>query len=431
MKSAALRSVALAALFAACAPDSDAPDVVVLAFNDTTRTYEPRKVKLETVTDVVTLEGQVAKITASAEFNLLALNGVCTALELGDTETVRTAITRDEGARVHVSYIERDGELIPSDFHSLNLATTYYNFEQASKFFQRIGGLDPATFGTPEVFYFPKVSFLGGDLTDNAFFFPTINSFMVLPFVAIQQIPLSINIGVIGHEYSHAVFNHQVFNGKGPVAEGTCSGLLFPTPALNLYKALDEGIADVFGTGVSCNADFSACSPNFIAQSLPESLAAPRRIDEVQCMTQSHWTSLQTQDLNRFTGQEGTHYVIGTVFASSMWRAAEDPQVVAKLGVGEARAQMFQTLYRALAGGGTGTGFRELAVGISNSLNQTNFRLDSTDTVKGVLDVVVESATDPDLKHALCATFMDRFGLTHLQLKSCPQTTKAFTECQR
>src|SRR5690606_11399001 len=150
------------AALAACGPSAEnAPDVVVLAFNDTTRKYEPRAVKLETLTDLVSLEGSAARITGSAEFDLARMLGVCEALQLGDTETVRTAITLDEGTGVHVSYIERDGTLIPADFDSLNLATTYYNFEQASKFFQKVGGLDPAKFGTPQVYYFPFVSLLG------------------------------------------------------------------------------------------------------------------------------------------------------------------------------------------------------------------------------------------------------------------------------
>ncbi len=431
MKSALYAALAFSAALAGCGPSAEnAPDVVVLAFNDVTRRYEPRSVKLETVTDLVALEGQAARLTGGAEFDLLKLGPVCDALQLGDTETVKTAITLDEGTGVHVSYVERGEELIPSDFHSLNLATTYYNFEQASKFFKKVGGLDPAKFGTPQVYYFPAVTLLG-EMKDNAFYFPTTNSFYVLPFEAFQQVPMSINIGIIGHEYSHAVFNHVVFDNTAPVPDGSCTGILFPTPALNLYKSLDEGIADVFGTGISCSADFALCSPNFISQSLPEKLSAPRRIDEVHCMTDNLWSALQTEDLNVFTGDQAKHYLVGTVFAASMWRAAEDPQVVGKLGAGEARSQMFQALFKALNGGGSGIGMRQLAVGISNSLNQLNFRLDSTDTAKGVLDVVVESAVDPDLKNALCASFMDRFGLTHQQLKSCPATTKPFTQCTR
>ena len=293
-----------------------------------------------------------------------------------------------------------------------------------------MGGLKQSDFGTPNVYYFGDVSFDGStQAKDNAFFFSLVNGFLILPFDVLQQVPLSINLGVLGHEYTHRVFNYRVFDNAlfPPVLLNWSSGFA-ETPGLNLLKSLDEGLADTFGTGVTCAADLSTCNPEFIGLSLPPPHPDARRLDKPHCMTQALQTSMLSSTGGTFTGT-ASQYVVGTILGSSLWRAANDAAVVQKLTVGEARKQLYQGLYRSLAGGGTGTGIRELVAAAVN--DQSQFRLDTTPTTKGVLDVFVEGMTDPLLKSSVCSAFMDRFGYSLADLKSCPATAKSYNDCPR
>ena len=48
-----------------------------------------------------------------------------------------------------------------------------------------------------------------------------------------------------------------------------------------------------------------------------------------------------------------------------------------------------------------------------------------------VLDAVIDGATDPALKQALCSAFMDRFGLTPTDFLRCPAAAASYNECSR
>ena len=75
-------------------------------------------------------------------------------------------------------------------------------------------------------------------LTDNTLYLSFIKSFVVAPFKTEQLIPLSMNIGVIGHETAHRVFNFKALSDEGiHPALGAWS-----LDAFNLLKSLDEGV---------------------------------------------------------------------------------------------------------------------------------------------------------------------------------------------
>lgn len=426
MRRGRFRALALLVLVS-CAPSRPAPvKVVVLKFSDTTRKYEPRTVELTTPTDIVSLEGPVGTFRGGAKF---VLDLADPNLNPGNPETFRKAVTRDEGSPVKISWIDREGVLTPGDFHSLNLATTYYNIEQSFSFFEKVGGLTEKEFGRPNVYYFPDFVIAKDPEKDNAFYFSLIQGFLILPFNQLQQVPLSINIGVVGHEYSHAVFNYRVFN-KDLLPRVLLSWQASPvgSPALNLLKSLDEGIADVFGTGITCSSDLVTCNPEFIALSLPAPHPENRRLDKPHCMTPGMKTALQSQNFGEFQFASG-QYLVGSVLASSLWRATEDAEVVRKLSAGEARKQMFQGLYRSLAGTGGAPGLRELVA--SAASDQNLLRLGTIPEAKGVLDAIADGMTDPLLKASVCSAFLDRFGLTLQDLKSCPGTARSFNECAK
>ncbi|MGI5864550.1 MAG: hypothetical protein ACOX6T_21220 [Myxococcales bacterium] len=422
------RSLLLAALLlAACGPGGTPPvDVVALIFNPETGRYEPRQVQLKTPTDLVAMKGPLLELYGDASFNY-DTSDPALANAGNDPAKISEAMTKDEGSDVKVAYIDRQGILVPADFHSLNIVTSYYNFERAFDFFAGIGGLSAESFGKRKVYYFPEFKFRGKTLQDNALFFPPMQSFMILPFEAYKQVPFAINLGIVGHEYSHAVINYRLFDADPlpRVFEAWYSDV-FPTPGLNLLKSIDEGFADLFGTGVTCSSSFLTCDTGFMAHSVPDNIASSRRIDGIHCMSKELSDALNSQTTESFT-DASNEYRIGSVFASSLWRAAEDTTVVQKLTLGEARRQVFEGAFKALGEGSSG--IRGL---IANATNlQSNFRLDSGAAARGVLDVIVESMTDPALKSAVCSAFADRFDMPLRWMPSCPETAAPFTDCKR
>jgi len=245
----ARHSVALAlfAIGTSCAPDSKPPvDVMILAYSYDAGVYQPQRVQLTTPTDLVALRGPVATLLGGAHFDESDQN-LADVPATASAQEVREAITKNAGSAVHVSYIESGGVLVPADFHSLNLVTSYYNFERAFGFFESIGSLTTAAFGTPEVYYFATFVQETEPEMDNAAFDPLLGGFFILPFEALQQVPLALNTGVIGHEYTHRVFNYRLFD-KAPLPAPYYhwnTGTELSTPGYNLLRSVDEGIADL------------------------------------------------------------------------------------------------------------------------------------------------------------------------------------------
>ncbi|MBI5543144.1 MAG: hypothetical protein HY901_04605, partial [Deltaproteobacteria bacterium] len=100
-------------------------------------------------------------------------------------------------------------------------------------------------------------------------------------------------------------------------------------------------------------------------------------------------------------------------------------------GQSEARKQVFQALWNAQGGGGSDSliPWREL---IQNAAaDQLKFNLKTQNGVPSVLDAVIDGATDPKVKSALCSAFMDRFGLSKAQIGRCPVTAESYKECIR
>ena len=258
-----------------CTPKPAPVTVVAQTYNYGTGKYENQQVTLTTPTDICTMQGTVANIYAGAKFVIdytdPALQQATTTAEL--IKTIRKA----PGSPVRVGFTDSGGALVPADTDSLTVTTAYYNFERAFAFFNRIGVVNPSTFGTPFVYYNADLEMAGKKSNDNLLFMSLVQSF--LPIDQLNQVPLAVNIGVIGHEYSHAIFNFRV-HGQQPIPTipTQWASQVATTPGANLLAALDEGQADVFGTGVTCSDDFTNCNPVFIGDSLPSSLSEARRL---------------------------------------------------------------------------------------------------------------------------------------------------------
>jgi hypothetical protein len=438
MRQRSLWALAAAALLlASCGPGGQGPfEVVVLVYNSETGTYEPRQVTLTTPTDIARLEGKAARLVGGAKF---VDNGDLT-IDLS-AEAALQHITKNPGGPVNASYIESQGALVPADFHSLNMATTYFNFERARDFFvNKLGGtLNETRFGVPNVYYFAEYVERGELVSDNAMFMALARGFFIMPFQTLQQVPMAINQGIVGHEYGHAVFNYLV-DGSVPFPRpynDWANGLLLgATPGANLIASLQEGAADVFGVGTTCSDDLVTCDTAFMGSSLPAEFLDARRVDRAHCMDETLWSNLETTGYGDFTDFRvsckpfGCHYVIGSVFASAMWAAGRDAAAVEKLGQTGARKQMFQALWNAEGGANGATSWGDL-LDLATDQRYFSLKVQPGSQLQTVLDSVIEGAEDPTMKDALCGAFMDRFGLPRSQFKRCPPTAQPMRDCVR
>ena len=175
-------------------------------------------------------------------------------------------IVKDKGGDVRAHYVDRSGVLWPADFHTWNLVTTYYNFERSYAYFNAIyDGVDPVELRPMRVHYWADVQLNSPSLTDNILYLSFVKSFVITPFLTNKLIPLSMNVGVVGHETAHRVFNFKALSDSGiHPALGTWS-----LEAFNLLKSLDEGLADFHGFSVTCG-EAAGCRPNFLAISLDD-----------------------------------------------------------------------------------------------------------------------------------------------------------------
>lgn len=228
-------------LLAGCDPDP--VRVELLAYDEATDAYDFQTVTLETIDDLNELDGRATSLIGGAAFTYDLRDGY---LEWDDT-----------GHPAAFAAIEVDGVLIPEDFDSLAMVSIYYNIELSLLFFERIGM--PRDFLVHlETYYWPRFKTINVDGTtemavDNAYYmYMTRNqrAFFVFPFEQFQWIPMSMNSGIMTHEFSHAVFDELV---DEPNRELIAQ---MNAPSVNFLYGLNEGWADYMAAARTGDPDF-------------------------------------------------------------------------------------------------------------------------------------------------------------------------------
>ncbi len=414
----------LAMAFAAmgCAPTESSPISTVAV------TYEPAPVAkygLNPVTlttiypadggSFTGLTGSVAQLVGGVQ---IVVDPNDPALNAAQTEDqVRSAVIKDTGGSVSASFVTSGGVQWPADFQSQNMVTTYYNFERAFRFYNLLGWTQDLA-GTPKVYYW--ADFVQGStgtpsLTDNAAFSSLVGGFLILPFNTLQAVPLPMNLGVIGHEYSHFQLSTRVFDLEAEphyYTDWAGSDLSSVNPGANTLTARDAGFADFFGVGVTCGGPINpdACRTNFLIDSIIDD-GSLRDVAAPHCYDTALYTQVTADSLNDFVA--GSYeYELGSVFANALWLSANDPNVVGALGRANAIQQTMQTLYNALDvdlvvtdQAQSGLSLRTLLTLDDKNNTSTNFT-----PAWAVANLVVAHATDPALGTALCTHFMTNLG---------------------
>jgi len=374
--------------------------MAVLQWDPASRVYELRVASIETLDDVAALQGEAAVAVGNARI------------------TVGQSRIRVTGsADVHAEFIEHDGVLYPSDFHSLGLATAYFNFERA-RAYALARGMEPETLRRVPFYYHPEMylSDSGPDgETDNAAWFPALRSFLLFPFDAFQEIPLAMNQGVIAHEYGHGIFTAEVHGGVWPPPwlAGWCpDGACTEANGVRMLDVLEEGFADAWAVGVTRDPWFTHHSISALGDGRLVAGFVPSR----HCHSQARFEAaiaeaadLPPADQERYWAAK--KYEVGTGVAGALYRAGCVDFAVEQ-GACQARDRcvegdwdrydrVMETLLRAYRAS-------------ENSLA----RLAETDpdgsefgTFAAVARSIAAAAEDDALRLALCAAFSDRLAI--------------------
>jgi hypothetical protein len=372
--------------------------------------FKPQVVTLTTLEDPTTMKGSLGHI----------LGGVSITEDPADPafyqarsiEQLIAAMVKNDGGEPRATFLDKDDALWPMDFDTWNMATAYYNIEQTTDYFSKLG-VTYEQMGNLPIYYFADyraVNTQGGPVEqqfDNAYFHSLLQAFFILPFEQLQKVPLSINPGVIAHEYSHHIFNVLAYGGERippifqtwPDQAATKEEAAF---AFFVAKGIDEGIADWNAVGQSCLTT-RGCDPLFLASSLSLATAQARDMS-------NPGMCLRTDISN--------YYQLGTILAAALYHASA-PQ------------NRLEAMQRAVLAALSGP----LAAAITNNVNTPeNFGMAT------VADAILSSIEDADMKDALCAQFLARFpqqspvspfgdpyntqlAITKAALPNCPAAT--------
>lgn len=390
-------------LSTACAPSSPSPLKVKVLQNDPANPgkFTLGSATLNTVKDLAHLAG-----TPGSVYGGVSIRVDPNEIKTPSVDDIRKTITKDAGSPYKFGFFVSDGEVWPETWHDLAAVTTYYNFERAYGFFHTGLDLDPGSPGPLQIDYWADVTLVQAGQTpkperDNAAYYPLLQHFWVYPFDQLHDIPLSMNGGVVAHEYSHAVLNHELFkaNPMPPIFQ-TWS----VNRSLNVFKSMDEGFADLF-------AAEAVGDENFIASSVPQ-IAEYRHLDQKLCYSTSTVSlpggsvvDIGTYSTNT-TADTYDPYALGTIISSTIWAVA---QTVSQTG-GD-RSLVFKAVLEAE---------RKLGDQIDNSgtvaQDGTGYDLDL------IADALGTAASDLKVHAIMCRVLKDRWAPKTLQpnsVRSC------------
>lgn len=404
-------------LACACGPNPPPPVRVMAIVPGLTGAYEPKEVELKTITSVTLMEGSIGKLYGGSEIVIDPQDPLLQSTNLDDAQ-LEAALLKNLGGDVSASYIEKDGVLYPADFHTWNMVSTYWNFEKSFEYFQQTydGASTEKLLGARILYwvdYQDKQSKPNDPpVLDNALYFSPVRAFVIVPFKELQKVPLAMNLGVIGHEYAHRVFNLKAYGGKS-IPDSINSWQLAP---FNILKALDEGLADFHGYAVTCAGGTGvSCRPNFLGVSVDETTTTARDLSRTdKCMTQTLRDAMNNFTQSQWLNQ-GLQYQLGTVIASSLYHAVAKTNAT-KLGI---MSKAVVASYDDPSP--TSEGFYQV---INRNLGTAN-----NFTLELVANTILSHITDPELQRATCSELLDRLQIDRAFIPACPISAMKGTTC--
>lgn len=228
-------------LLAGCDPGT--VEIEIPDYDAESDSYVIRPVEVSTLHDVGRLEGRATRLVGGADLTLNYVEGNLT--------------WNDGGHPVAFSALRIDDVLVPEDFDSLAMAATYANVERSMLFYERDLDLPvDDVLVDLETYYWPALETVETgeeklEITDNAYYMRISDderAFFVFPFEDFQWLPMSMNGGILTHEYTHAVFDALVHD---PSATTPLSA-----SAANFLYGLNEGCADWMAVARTGDPDY-------------------------------------------------------------------------------------------------------------------------------------------------------------------------------
>ncbi len=383
--------VSLATLLA-CGPNPPAPVKVMAIVPNASGTYETQQVELTTVTNLTAMQGSVVTFVGGTRVTIDPNDPLQASLTDKSDSQLYDILVKEKGADPRGNFINRAEVYWPGDYHTWAMVSTFYNFERSFTYFTDIyDGKKVDELQHQKVLYDTELRINSPDpLTDNALYLSLIKAFVVVPPKNSQLVPLAFNIGVIGHEFAHKVFNVRAFGDVSYAPYLSWNGSSF-----NLMRSLDEGLADFHGYSISCK-EAAGCQPNFLKASLADATTVTARdlSKNDACLTKE----LQTA-LNNFTADQWVRgpelYRYGTLWASALYQAGN-------------KTGKLQVLQKALVNAYSDTTPGTPGLG---QLVSANINTPQLVTPEEVANAIVAHVTDPDLAKTLCKEFSGRLQL--------------------
>jgi hypothetical protein len=371
-------------------------NALVLRLDPQAGAYRPVKGVLRSLRKLRTMEGTAGHMLSGAELVLdlpaLAQKNPAT------LEEFETAVYRKRGEPVDLAYFLIDGIVHPEDFHGVNLLTTYFNLERAQAWFAD----SEEDYVDVPILYFPRLkeSERGSlvERTDNALWIPGLRALAILPFKESEELPQGINAGVVGHEFTHAIFTTKVFpEDTGPtwLQRRALEDPAKFARAMNWTRIFDEALADAFGAFISAD-------PQFMRRSV-SAVAEDRRLDPdlPRCLTRELKAAADTADPADFDP-----YPVAAILSTVAWG-----------GLGSNNALREQSYARSLVAGMTELGL---------TLEARRERATLDDFAEALAKNIVE-----DLRPRFCGLLLDRLALTAADVPSCAGAITPERACPR
>jgi len=379
------------AAIAASSCDPGTVSVELLDYVPSTDAYDFRVVDVETLEDVHHLDGRATTLVGDAE---LELNYQTFLLQW-----------KDPGYRVAFAAVKSNGALVPEDFDSLAMVSIYYQIERSLLFFED-EGLDSDRLVHMETYYWPKFTIVeaGGEeriMEDNAFYLYATNtdrSFYVFPYAQFGWLPLSMNGGVMTHEFAHAVFDVLVTEPNRARIDGGGISL----SASNFLYGLNEGIADAFAVARLGDPDFMSHSIEKGVYSFQCNSAVWKEIVRDASVPMNYAGSYDTAAASTPISQF-CPYDIGAFFSAAVYaaelRSEGAPEGEGAIPSAEARSAFSRALLRALD---------RLGLALS-----ANFEL------YDLFDLLLEELPDDASRAAMCSVLEELYAIHYAEITGC------------
>jgi hypothetical protein len=276
----------------------------IVAYDSTD--YSMQTVTFKTLTDVDSVVGTYAYLSGNSIIDANAEISASTVI--GDD-----SLYIDPGSDLRIDYsVDGDGVIIPRNFDSMDALGIYYTYETVLDYWITNFGISLEDFGRLRLQYAPRIeareqnSKVSQSGKFNAAFLPGSRDFLMFRTSPLESIPFNINLGVIAHEFGHAVFDFK-FAGKDATFYDSESEISDEN-----LSGMNEGIADYFAFMMTGRTlDFAASDEAFSLERVPP----------------VGWTLSTLESSIKLGACNGSFYCKGSILNSALYELAVQKQM--------------------------------------------------------------------------------------------------------